>query len=201
MIVCLGWGSLIWDPRDLPVENLAHRSQGKGFGNAWSNDGPCVKVEFARQSQDGRLTLVLYPKAKTVRSLWARMRVDSPSCAVEALRIREGTGKRFIGHWSNCERDPKDIRGLGSWASKRGVDPVIWTALGPKFCGLPGAPTETLAVAYLSSLSGCARFRAEEYVRRAPPQIDTLYRRRIECCLGWKSCELAPQVRSQRTLS
>ena len=166
MIVCLGWGSLIWDPRDLPVVNLAHCALGQGLeiGNAWAKDGPCVKVEFVRQSQDGRLTLVLYPKAKTVRSLWARMRVDSLSCAAEALRKREGTGQKFIGRWSKCKKDPKDMCGLGCWASKRGIDHVIWTALGPKFCGLPGAPTETLAVAYLSDLSGCARFKSEEYV-------------------------------------
>jgi len=28
MIVCLGWGSLIWDHRDLPI------------GGGWRNDGP-----------------------------------------------------------------------------------------------------------------------------------------------------------------
>lgn len=146
-------------------------------------------MEFVRQSKDGRLTLVLYPKAKAVRSLWAQMKVGCLSGAVQALRKREGTSEKFVGRWSKCEKDPKDIRGLGSWASKRGVDHVIWTALGPEFPGVRRAPTETKAVDYLNSLSGCSRLKAEEYVRRAPPQIDTLYRRRIERCLGWKPCD------------
>ena len=48
MIVCLGWGSLIWRPGDLPVVD-------------WRDDGPAVSVEFVRESQDRRLTLVLDP--------------------------------------------------------------------------------------------------------------------------------------------
>ena len=190
MIVCLGWGSLIWDPRDLPVASPVHCVHGErlGIGNAWAKDGPGVRVEFVRQSNDGRLTLVLYPKAKSVRSLWARMIVDSLSVAAECLRKREGTRKKFIGHWSKGDKDPREIQELGCWASKRDVDHVIWTALGRKFRGHLCAPTETQAVAYLSGLSGCTRFRAEEYVRRAPPQIDTLYRRSIERDLGWRPC-------------
>ena len=46
MIVCLGWGSLIWRPGDLPVGD-------------WRDDGPEIKVEFVRESTDHRLTLVL----------------------------------------------------------------------------------------------------------------------------------------------
>jgi hypothetical protein len=43
-IACVGWGSLVWDPRDLPVKG------------AWRPDGPRLPIEFARQSDNGRLT-------------------------------------------------------------------------------------------------------------------------------------------------
>jgi hypothetical protein len=47
MIACIGWGSLIWDKCDLDVDG------------EWRSDGPMLPVEFACQSSDGRITLVL----------------------------------------------------------------------------------------------------------------------------------------------
>ena len=176
MIVCLGWGSLIWDPRDLPV-------------GEWKPDGPSVNVEFVRQSgrKRDRLTLVLFDVAEPVPSLWARMTVDNLNGAVSDLAHREGTFQENIGHWSRGQADPKKIPGLGVWATSRDIDHVIWTALGQKFKGKDGrAPTEDEAVAYLKKLDDEGRAaKAKEYVRRAPPQIDTAYRGRIERCLGW----------------
>ena len=187
MIACLGWGSLIWRLRCLPV--------GK-----WKCDGPYVNVEFVRQSKGKRLTLVLYSDAEPMRSYWACMTVATPDEAVRKLTRREYPGiteenidcwsKTNIGRWSKGNTDPKAIPGLGVWASQRGIDHVIWTALGPKFCREDGrAPTEDEAVAYLRKLSDEDNAaKAEEYVRKAPPQIRTAYRRRIEHCLGWTPC-------------
>jgi hypothetical protein len=58
-IACLGWGSLVWDPRELPV-------RGK-----WFEDGIFLPIEFARQPCDGRLTLVIVPDYEVrARGLW-----------------------------------------------------------------------------------------------------------------------------------
>ena len=208
MVVCLGWGSLIWNLDGLPVKQLsgdlpippwARCAEGQGgkVGD-WQTGGPQVRVEFVRRSgcrvcrpdcRRGPLTLVLYEVAEPVPSLWARMTVDTLGAAVKALATRERlTGENIeanIGQWSSGQADPTEIPGLGVWARGRDdVDHVIWTALGPKFRG-DDPPTEDQAVDYLSNLSGDHRSRAEKYVRCASPQIDTAYRRRIIRCLRW----------------
>ncbi len=62
----------------------------------------------------------------------------------------------------------------------------MWTNLGSSFGGTNGrTPTEREVVGYLRALEGEARAAAEEYVRRAPRQINTAYRRAIEKVLGW----------------
>ncbi len=177
MIACLGWGSLVWDPRTLPI-------RGK-----WFDDGPFVAVEFVRQSSDGRMTLVIHPDATPVRSLWALMDRTDIDLAAEALRKREGTPKErpeWIGRWTSGDPDPVGIAKLSEWVAARGVSSVIWTALPPKFDGEDErAPSADQAVSYLRSLTGRLRQEAERYVRYTPTQVDTEYRRRFEADLRW----------------
>ncbi len=177
MIACLGWGSLVWDPRTLPIRG------------DWFEDGPLVPVEFARKSSDGRLTLVIVPDATPVRSLWAMMDGADIDTAAEALRKREGTPKQrpeWIGRWSSGDPDPVNIPGLSGWVGGRGVSRVIWTALPPKFHGEDDrVPSVDEAVDYLRSLTGRLRQEAERYVRYTPTQVDTEYRRRFEADLRW----------------
>lgn len=176
-IACLGWGSLIWCPRDLPIRQ------------DWRADGPQVPVEFARQSQNGRITLVIVPKdrARPVRSLWALMDSECLEKARGHLKTREGTTLKYVGYWARGCPSPGSIPGLNDWALARSLDAVVWTALPPEFKGKKcETPSEDAIINYLRELPlGAKRDEAERYTRRAPRQIDTDYRRRIEAELGW----------------
>lgn len=176
-IACLGWGSLVWDPRELAIQRQ------------WFDDGPLIHVEYARQSQDGRITLVLTEGANPVRSLWAVMDSTNLPSAKSDLRKREAipekNEEKHIGSWSVGQLSPALIPGLAEWASAHGIAHVIWTNLPPKFNGKERAPSSDQVVQYLGSLLGAQREVAERYVRFTPRQIDTTYRRRIEAVLQW----------------
>src|SRR5262245_11065562 len=122
-IACLGWGSLVWDARTLPVNG------------DWKDDGPDLPVEFARQSGGNRITLVVVPVAPSVRTLWASLSAQSLRDAVTALNEREGRpGSNKIGRWPSDERDEKACQEvIAAWAEKKGLTGVVWTALSPKF--------------------------------------------------------------------
>ncbi len=170
-IACLGWGSLVWAPKGLPL-----RSQ-------WFSDGPSIRVEFVRQSgkEHGRITLVLLSSVDEVTSRWAEMDSEDPEVAREQLRLREGRPlRRHIGLWRDGEPEPGSLPGLSEWAAARGVDAVIWTDLPPKFQGEEGRiPSVEEVAAYLKGLPSEPRAEAIEYIRKAPAQVDTACRREI----------------------
>ena len=172
-IACLGWGSLIWDPRELPIQRY------------WFDDGPLIRVEFARKSRDGRVTLVLHPEAQPVRSLWTLMDADNVEMARQHLGSREGIPERkwrdCIGAWP--ESTPDCIVRLNDWARSKQLDAVVWTALDSNFKA--GQSLEDQVIEHLQSLVGSKRDEAERYIRRAPRQIDTELRRWIEAKLQW----------------
>ena len=178
VIACLGWGSLVWDPRELPV-------QGK-----WFEDGPLLPIEFARESLDGRLTLVIVPEYEArVRSLWALFSVGTVADAREALRLREGvmekSGPKYIAAWSTGDAEDCAPSGVVAWARQRGLDAVVWTALPAQMSGKETLPTADQAIAHLRGLPHERRRNAERYIRMTPRQVDTPYRRRFEAEFGW----------------
>lgn len=181
MIACLGWGSLVWDPRELAIQRQ------------WFEDGPLIHVEFVRQSQDGRITLVLTESANPVRSLWAVMDSTDLASAKSDLRKREGipviNEEKHIGSWSVGQSSPALIPGLVEWASGHGAAHVVWTNLPPKFNGEERTPSSDQIVQYLAGLVGPQRDVAKRYVRFTPRQIDTIYRRRIEAALQWTALD------------
>ncbi|NVJ61502.1 MAG: hypothetical protein HWE27_13985 [Gammaproteobacteria bacterium] len=175
MIVCLGWGSLVWDQREL-------RTKGD-----WKKDGPYISVEYIRQSNDGRLTLVIDNKGTPSQVLWAEMQQADFELAKNELRIREGNILRHhVGAWEKGSKDPSDINGLSDWADSIGCNAVIWTALPPKFNGENNKrPEINEAISYLENLDNQARILAEEYIRKTPAQIRTPYRSKFEEYFGW----------------
>lgn len=172
IIACLGWGSLIWDQKELKIQS------------SWFEDGPLINVEFARQSQDGRITLVLTEGAAPVRSLWAIMDLTNLTDAILNLREREGIPKKnedkHIGSWSIGQPSSPLIPNLKEWALDKRVDHVIWTNLPPKFDNQEKAPTLKQVIEYLTNLVGEKRGKAKNYIYSTHKQIDTNYRRRIE---------------------
>lgn len=123
-IAVIGWGSLIWDPRDLQIED------------EWYTDGPMLPVEFARVSSRNRLTLVLSGGAPLREALWAIGRKTTLAEAVTNLAKREGTKDSNIGRWPCTgivgifEKRMASI--VAAWAQERRLDAAVWTALGPK---------------------------------------------------------------------
>ena len=71
-IAILGWGSLIWLPKDLKFDT----------NSGWKENGPVLPIEFARISKDGRLTLVITPNGTEVPTLYAVSSFDSLNLAV-----------------------------------------------------------------------------------------------------------------------
>lgn len=178
MIVCIGWGSLIWCQKALPV-----------LGQ-WRLDGPKLQVEFARESRDKRITLVVCDAAPAVMTLWAELNVADLEQAKRVLAAREGISEDNIrhgtGHWSpHGQSGHPEAQMIGEWAKANGAGAVVWTALKPKIGGDYRVPGVEEVIAHLDDLSGTVREAAEEYVRLAPRQIVTPYRTAIEEALGW----------------
>ena len=173
MIVCLGWGSLVWDPRDLPVRG------------EWHHDGPALPLEFARESGNGRITLVVVDQGQPVPTLWAELDVPDIESAVKALFEREGAEwLGSIGRWPVGARGHRHLDVVRAWVEERGFDGVVWTDLQP---GMKGdrkrEPSLDDVLRHLEGLDPDARESADEYVRRAPDQIATPHRAAIEALL------------------
>ena len=185
-IVILGWGSLIWQPKELEFDKV--------FG--WQNDGPTLPIEFARISKDGRLTLVITKNGTIVPVLYALSNYSNLKQAVLNLAVREGCGRKQIGSYDKSKDTfSKEVffeKNILDWIKNTNIDAVIWTNLGENWevKNDNGEVIDTIVpherVDYLKNLKNHKRALAEEYIRRTPTQIDTHYRSLIEKELDWK---------------
>lgn len=179
-IAILGWGSLIKEPRGLPIQG------------EWQPDGPKLWIEFSRISQCGEragcLTLVIDERCESeVTTLYVSSKRSDLSQAIADLQEREGTSRDDIGF---CEvaagrfapnamsRHPKSCERIRGWATEKGFDAVIWTALARRFkdaLGIPFSPAAALN--YLNGLPAPSKEKALQYVHNAPAQTMTPFRR------------------------
>ncbi len=99
-IAYISWGSLLANPGSLPLE------EAEGF-TSHPQKGPLLPIEYARKSNDGRITSVIAPnfgllgKEPFVRDFmtyYATFRGNDVSQARAALQAREGTSSENIGY-------------------------------------------------------------------------------------------------------
>jgi hypothetical protein len=165
----LGWGSLIWDPRGLPLSGV------------WHLGGPKLPIEFSRVSSDERLTLAIDSCAATVPTRYAisaRADLDDAICD---LAIREGTDKRNIGNVEAAAKTDDTVKEvIRSWAQKNGFDAVVWTDLKPNFKKKKQqAFSLEAAEKHLRQLSGVCQRNALLYIKKAPQEVVTPLRQHL----------------------
>ena len=180
-IAYIGWGSLIWNQGSLKLRGT------------WQKDGPFLPVEFARVSQDGRLTLVLCRNAPSVQTLWSYAAEENLNVAIKELSLREGTNTKKIGYLSlrngksRCRVIEELVFVMDKWLRVKGLDAAVWTDLPANFAERTGmAFTTENVIAYLQSLEGKSLDAARTYIVNAPESINTPLKRAIEEELGWK---------------
>ncbi|SUJ07179.1 Uncharacterised protein [Sphingobacterium spiritivorum] len=184
-IAILGWGSLIWSPKDLKYDKELN----------WNPNGPYLPIEFSRISQNGRLTLVIDSNAELVPTLYAISLYENLDKAISDLALREGCNKNKIGIYnkrtdkftpSNFSYQNK----IKEWINNTDLDAVVWTNLGKKFKDKIGLwYNSDNVIHYLETLPKETQIIAKEYITKTPKQIDTPIRKAIKINLGWDSTE------------
>jgi hypothetical protein len=175
----IGWGSLVW--------NL----KGLGIVGDWINQGPKLKIEFSRLSKDGRLTLVIDPNdGVEVSTYFSRSIRTDLGDVIADLRDREGTVRKRIGFVDvkNGESSKSEFSdhvdvfdNIGKWCEFHSFDAAVWTALPPQFKEQTNRDFNVEnAIAYLRGLPLSARKNALEYIRKAPNEVMTPLRQKVE---------------------
>jgi hypothetical protein len=180
-IAILGWGSLIWDPRDLQL------------ATAFEPTGPSLPIEFCRISKNLRLTLIIDETFGTLCQTYAATcACNTLDDAVENLARREGmSGTADVGYAdltsqergrAATRRHPHAVESIDDWALHAGYDAAIWTALDSHFEDRTSEPfSVNAAMRFLENLEqhdGQAFARALDYIRRAPGATQTPVRER-----------------------
>jgi hypothetical protein len=175
-IAILGWGSLLWDPRELQL------------AAPFELNGPSLPVEFCRVSKNQRLTLIIEESFGTLCSTYAAASAcDTLDEALENLRVREGMSSAADAGFvvtatqerspAAAKRHPFAVETIADWTQNAGYDAAIWTALDYNFESRTGEPfSVNAALRFLEKLEkhdSEAFARALDYIRKAPPATQT----------------------------
>jgi hypothetical protein len=175
---------LVWDPRELQT------------AAKFAPDGPLLPIEFCRISADGRLTLAIDETFGAICNTYsAPSAADTLDAAIENLRLREGMGNaRAVGFVEPAsgrqsevatERHPEVVATISAWAASKGYDAAIWSALASNFDEYDKGGelfSVSAALRYLETLEkdDPAKFAAAlDYIRNAPPEVETPVRERV----------------------
>jgi hypothetical protein len=183
----LAWDSMISDRRNLEI-----------VGSEWHEDGPLLPIEFSRTSEDCSrqpLALVLHDHAKRyVPVLWAesacadlrrarenlaaRQKEDGDAC-VGSVQLSRGSRRIDAQLTALGDHTVKHrvLAAIEEWLRVNGFDAAIWN---------DRAASAEASVAYLKDLDNDGKSAAAKAcVQRAPAQIRTEIRERIEGDLRW----------------
>ncbi len=187
-IAILGWGSLCWNPGELLTTG------------GWEGTGPLLPIEFARISRADRLNLCLFAGADPVQVYWIRSTAPDLETARDNLRSRQNcVTTADIGYLAKdgtfqFRSLPALAASVKPWLEARpDIEAVIWTDLRSNFEAKTGGTSFTVesGIAWLQELVRANRHqRAEEYIRKAPPQIETRLRARARELFGWTNLEV-----------
>ncbi len=190
-IAIIGWGSLIWCPGCLRIKSN------------WHSDGPLLPIEFARISNDQRLTLVIHPGSPDQRTYWALSEFETLKDARANLGDREGTQNlKNIHSLTTTGKQLGEIDGqiftkIRQWLeTQKNLEVAIWTGVQSNWESRRGKFRPEDAVKYVTELERAkhnpkeAFDRAREYIRNAPAQIQTPVRVRLRKMKGWKDATL-----------
>ena len=170
-IALLAWGSLV--PHPGVLSTLIDR---------WQIDGPKLPIEFARKSNDGRLTLVIFDSYKSIperwiNTYWCFMYPTSIDNLIGFLAKREKCSPNMIGLFypkNDFTLDDEVLKSINFWALEKEIEAVIWTNLPANFLN------EVEILDYISFIKGDVYEEAYKYIISVPPQTKTYLREKIE---------------------
>lgn len=164
-VAIIGWGSLIWDPRNLSFDRVRN----------WELGGPILPLEFSRKSSNGRLTIVLDEEhGVAVGTRVATSDLGSADLAIKNLASREGVfsdlqiGCADVASGIGRSRIKGLTETIARWGSTAGYTHAVWTDLPP----MEGFTIEW-AIEYLETLRGGELRKAREYIQKAPEEVET----------------------------